>query len=225
MYATVDCPSADDPTKSRQKKESEEGQEKMVDLDSTVDACNYDVITHVEEDNMKGHSKPKKKREMVKDKKSCPSESLTVNKEVEYSVPNKVRKKNTASSEQLSVQAPPLSSHYSQIAPDNIKRKSTFGGQEKSPQTTVGRRSRTRSPSEEAPPLPPPFVDDEGCTTSGNPPSLQTDLKAALKDKKLSRNSGEIVCAVYGNVQQLQIYADDPEEISSGQELYMNVGK
>ena len=223
MYATVDCPSASgDETKQKREIGHEQ---KTMDVDSAVDACNYDVITHIEEDSMNGQSKPKKIREMVKDKKSHPSESLTVNKEVEYSVPDKIRKKKAASSEQLSVQAPPLSSQYSQIAPDIIKRKSTLGGQEKSPQNTAGRRSRTRSPSEEAPPLPPPFVDDEGCTTSGNPPSLQTDLTAALKDKKLSRNSGEIVCAVYGNMQQLQIYADDPEEISSGQELYMNVGK
>ena len=218
----------------------------MVDVDLTTDACNYDVITHVEEAaSGKDHDKSKSNGETTKDKRYCALESSTLNTEVEYSVPNKVKKKDkndkalarsnegpkgeeynrlmhdmASSGQQLSVQHLPPSSQYSQIDPEDTKRKSfsTLGVKEKSPSTS-GRRSRTCSPPGEPPPLPPPFVDDEMSAANNSTLGLQpADLTAAL-----TKRSEENLGAMYGN--GLQTVYDDPEGINDTQELYMNVGK
>ena len=188
----------------------------MVEVDLTTDTCNYDIITHVEEAAIaKENSKLKSNGETVNDKRYCALESSTFNTEVEYSVPNKVKKKDknekataesndmASSGQHLSVQCPPLSSQYSQVDPKDTKCKSfsTLGVQEKSPST--GRRSRTCSPPEEPPPLPPPFVDEASATDSKMLGLQPADLTAALT----------------------QTIYDDLEGVNDTQELYMNVAK
>ena len=90
-------------------------------------------------------------------------------------------------------------------------------------------RGRTRSPLEEPPPLPPPFVEEETPAINSANKGLQSSITAASKQQKFNDiDLGGLygnTCACVNAVQEELILYDDPATTEPQQEKYMNVGK
>ena len=253
MYSTVEeIPVTD----SRTKKDHTSGKGQN---DLTVDADNYDIITlegigHSAKASGKTSKDMKKSKTVSEDKNAGPTE--TFSPLAEYAVPDKAQKSKKQTSKAnlapaaddkllpvTSTAQPHLSVHpsqtfvYTNISPDNFKRKSTSMLEPDNNQRQ--KRGRTSSPPEEPPPLPPPFIDDNSVEVSGANVKLQSDITTALKQKKLGGSSNvnktdnENAGAFYRSevgvsnevVDAWPLY-DDIEGVAGPQppqEMYMNV--
>ena len=220
MYDTV--ATTDQPSTIHQTKQTEFNTDPHA-----VDGDNYDIITHVEQDDCtrmgNKNSSDSAGAKTAKESKEKKTEKEIV--EVEYSVPDKSYKKKKqnsgktagttleqgasssksgTSTQRLSM-PPPTSSEYSNITQQDTDKSKRNGSTENG-----RRRGRTSSPPEEPPPpLPPAFVDEEN-------PAIQSSAQSTAVGLGINPTGGG-----------LPLY-DDPDSLVTSepqQEMYMNVSK
>ena len=218
MYDTV--ATTDQPSTIHQTKQT-----KFNTDPSTMDGDNYDIITHVEQDDCTcTGNKNSSDSAGVKIAKENKAEKEIV--EVEYSVPDKSYKKkkqnsgkaagttleqgaSSGTSTQRLSMPPPTSSEYLNITQQDTGKSKRNGSTENGQ-----RRGRTSSPPEEPPPpLPPAFVDEENPAIKGG---IQSSAQSTAAGLGINPTGGGL--ALY----------DDPDSLVTSepqQEMYMNVGK
>ena len=228
MYATVDK-----PTDSQTKQTG--ALEKLQNVDLITDGDNYDIITHVEEDesapgkqpnknsNDKSVSKATKKS---KEKKAAPEMVIA---EAEYSVPDKTRKQKKQNGQKAStnleqVGGPSTSIEYNTLlhVTSNTQRLSMPAAPNTSEYSVIAQQDNKRNSATSD-------VGSSNCQNgrqrgrTSSPPEAPPPLPPPFVDEE----NPTINNVRINPLEELALY-DDPDSLAVSepqQEMYMNVGK